>query len=220
MATATPSPQAGRTGCTRPAPPEAVTDVLLDRMSDPWQVLAGERPFLLRLARLQLGSQADAEDAAQGALVGAARGWPGYAGRATLRSWLTGILRHKIVDLIRSRRPGPDLPAPAGARDGEAECDGLFTQEAPGNRTPSSTRCGATLATLAAQRQLPDIVELCMRRVPEDTARLFLMREYLGMELEVIQAHCMLTNANLRVVLYRARMRMRECRMRSSGEPE
>lgn len=191
---------------------------MMDGARDPWRLLAGERPFLLRLARLQLGSQADAEDAVQDTLVGAARGWNGYAGRATLRSWLTGILRHKIVDLIRSRRPLADLPMLACASEGEAEFDGLFTLDGAWHPdTFVDTMCGATLA---AQRQLLDIVELCMRRLPEDTARLFLMREYLGMELKEIEEHCMLTNANLRVVLYRARMRLRECAVRSWGEPE
>lgn len=191
---------------------------MMDGARDPWQALAGERPFLLRLARLQLGSQADAEDAVHDTLVGAARGWNGYAGRATLRSWLTGILRHKIVDLIRSRRSGPIAQTPACASDGEDEFDGLFTVDGAWHPdTFVDTMCGATLA---AQRQLLDIVELCMRRLPEDTARLFLMREYLGMELKEIEEHCMLTNANLRVVLYRARMRLRECTVRSWGEPE
>lgn len=191
---------------------------MMDGSRDPWQALAGERPFLLRLARLQLGSQADAEDAVHDTLVGAARGWNGYAGRATLRSWLTGILRHKIVDLIRSRRPGPIARTTASTVDGEAEFDGLFTVDGAWHPdTFVDTMCGATLA---AQRQLLDIVELCMRRLPEDTARLFLMREYLGMELKEIEEHCMLTNANLRVVLYRARMRLRECTVRSWGEPE
>lgn len=187
----------------------------------PWQALAAERPFLLRLARLQLGSQADAEDAVQDTLVGAARGWQGFAGRASLRSWLTGILRHKIVDLLRSRRLQPcvDLAdVPGDHAEFDAEFDALFTPDGawhPG--TFVDTVCGATAL---AQRQLLDIVELCLRRLPDETARLFLMREYLGMELKEIEDHCMLTNANLRVVLYRARMRLRECAVRSWGEPE
>lgn len=185
----------------------------------PWQALAQERPFLLRLARLQLASTADAEDAVQETLVGAARGWRGYAGRASLRSWLTGILRHKIVDLLRSRRvlACVDVADVADAADG-AEFDALFTADGAWHAdTFVDTLCGATAL---AQRQLLDIVELCMRRLPEDTARLFLMREYLGMELKEIEDHCMLSNANLRVVLYRARMRLRECAVRSWGEPE
>ena len=183
----------------------------------PWQALAAERPFLLRLARLQLGSQADAEDAVQEALVGAARGWQGFAGVSSLRSWLTGILRHKIVDLLRSRRLQTCVDLADVTGDG-GEFDALFTADGAWHpATFVDTVCGATAL---AQRQLLDIVELCMRRLPEETARLFLMREYLGMELKEIEEHCMLSNANLRVVLYRARMRLRECAVRSWGEPE
>lgn len=187
--------------------------------AEPWQALAQERPFLLRLARLQLASQADAEDAVQETLVGAARGWHGFGGRSSLRSWLTGILRHKIVDLLRSRRllAWVDVDELSDTAAGD-ELDALFTPD--GAWHPErfvDTLCGATAL---AQRQLLDIVELCMRRLPEDTARLFLMREYLGMELQEIEQHCMLSNANLRVVLYRARMRLRECAVRSWGEPE
>ncbi|WP_306394297.1 sigma-70 family RNA polymerase sigma factor [Telluria beijingensis] len=183
----------------------------------PWQALAAERPFLLRLARLQLGSQADAEDAVQETLVGAARGWQGFAGASSLRSWLTGILRHKIVDLLRSRRLQPCADVADVAGD-HAEFDALFTPDGAWHPdTFVDTVCGATAL---AQRQLLDIVELCLRRLPDETARLFLMREYLGMELKEIEEHCMLSNANLRVVLYRARMRLRECAVRSWGEPE
>jgi len=200
-----------------PSPSRAAASSAPD--ADPWQALAQERPFLLRLARLQLASMADAEDAVQETLVGAARGWRGYAGRSSLRSWLTGILRHKIVDLLRSRRllACVDVADVADAADG-AEFDALFTAEGAWHAdTFVDTLCGATAL---AQRQLLDIVELCMRRLPEDTARLFLMREYLGMELKEIEDHCMLSNANLRVVLYRARMRLRECAVRSWGAPE
>lgn len=186
----------------------------------PWQALAAERPFLLRLARLQLQSQADAEDAVQETLVGAARGWQGFSGASSLRSWLTGILRHKIVDLLRSRRLQTcvDLVDLADVTGEGAEFDALFTADGAWHpATFVDTVCGATAL---AQRQLLDIVELCMRRLPEDTARLFLMREYLGMELKEIEEHSLLSNANLRVVLYRARMRLRECAVRSWGEPE
>lgn len=186
-----------------------------DTEGDLWQALAAERPFLLRLARLQLASPADAEDAVQETLAAAAAGHHAYQGRSRLRSWLTGILRHKIVDAIRSRRvrlPSCE-PAAAGAHE---EFDRLFTADDAWH--PDSFVDHVCGASAAVQRQLLDIVELCMRRLPEDTARLFLMREYLGMELKEIEERCALTNANLRVVLYRARMRLRECAVRSWGE--
>ena len=61
----------------------------------------GLRPYLLRYASLQLRDAAAAEDAVQEALLAALAGQSGFAGRANLRTWLTGILKHKIVDTIR-----------------------------------------------------------------------------------------------------------------------
>jgi len=179
-----------------------------------WQEIAAERPFLLRLARLQLSSDAEAEDAVQEALTGAMRGCAGFRGQSSLRSWLTGILRHKLVDTIR-QRGAPSWSA--GADDG-FDLDSLFTgDDAWHPDTFVNHVCGETLA---ARRQLLDIVELCMRRLPEQTARLFLMREYLGMELAEIEDSAAVSAGNLRVILYRARMRLRECTVRGWGESE
>jgi RNA polymerase sigma-70 factor (ECF subfamily) len=183
-----------------------------------WQTLALERPFLLRLARLQLGSQADAEDAVQETLLGAAKGWRGFEGRSGLRSWLTGILRNKIVDAIRGRRFTAALPDEPAGDEHRAEFDELFTADDAWHPAVFiDTVCGATKE---AERQLLDIVELCMNRLPQETARLFLMREYLGMELAEIEERSTVSAGNLRVVLYRARMRLRECAVRGWGELE
>ena len=185
--------------------------------SSPWQLLAQERPFLLRLARMQLASAADAEDAVQEALIGAAKAWNSFEGRSGLRSWLTGILRNKIVDAIRRRRFEQPVYELADADSG-AEFDHLFTADDAWH--PEAFIDNVCGARKAAENQLLDIVELCMNRLPPETARLFLMREYLGMELEEIEQRCTVTAGNLRVILYRARMRLRECAVRGWGELE
>jgi len=61
----------------------------------------GERAYLIRYATLQLRDAAAAEDAVQETLLAALAGESGFAGRSNLRTWLTGILKHKIVDAIR-----------------------------------------------------------------------------------------------------------------------
>src|ERR1041384_7985859 len=60
-----------------------------------------ERAYLLRYASLQLRDRAAAEDAVQDTLVAALAGESGFAGRSNLRTGLTGILKHKIIDAIR-----------------------------------------------------------------------------------------------------------------------
>ena len=61
----------------------------------------GERDYLLRYASLQLRDPHAAEDAVQETLLAALAGEASFAGRSNLRTWLTGILKHKIIDAIR-----------------------------------------------------------------------------------------------------------------------
>src|SRR5207302_2162297 len=72
-------------------------------MSDFRTSVERERPYLLRYASLQLRDRHTAEDAVQETLLAALAGEGAFAGRSNLRTWLTGILKHKIVDAIRLR---------------------------------------------------------------------------------------------------------------------
>lgn len=63
--------------------------------------LASHRDYLLRFARRRLADPALAEDAVQDVFEAVIAGRAAFAGRAALRSWLTAVLKHKIVDVIR-----------------------------------------------------------------------------------------------------------------------
>jgi RNA polymerase sigma-70 factor (ECF subfamily) len=187
-----------------------------DQQAEVWQQIAEQQPFLLRLARLQLASTADAEDAVQETVIAALKGWDSFQHRSALRSWLTGILRYKIIDAIRERR-FQSFGDNHVEQDRATDIDAAFTSEDAWH--PDTFIDAVCPETQLAQSQLLDIVELCMRRLPEQTARLFLMREYLGLELAEIEESGPISAGNLRVMLYRARMRLRECTVRGWGEP-
>src|SRR6266404_4206918 len=65
------------------------------------------RGYLLRVAVLQLRDSDLAEDVVQDTLVAALQGAKGFSGRSSLKTWLTGILKHKIVDAIRRKKREP-----------------------------------------------------------------------------------------------------------------
>src|SRR6185436_20318815 len=93
-------------------------------MNDFRSRVQGEREYLLRYASLQLRDRASAEDAVQETLLAALAGEAGFGGRSNLRTWLTGILKHKIVDAIR--RQSRERPAQEFDPQGETEFDSLF----------------------------------------------------------------------------------------------
>src|SRR5438067_11956571 len=67
------------------------------------QELERHRSYLYRVAHLQLRDSDAAEDVVQETLVAALSG-SGFSGKSSLRTWLTGILKHKIVDAIRRKQ--------------------------------------------------------------------------------------------------------------------
>lgn len=176
-------------------------------------LLSAERPFLLRLALLQLGRRDDAEDVVQETLIAAVKNWAHFTGQVPLRAWLTGILRHKIVDSFRARREHVALDI---ENESDDEIEGMFLEN--GSWNPETFVSNHCPQTMEAQRQLLQVVELCLNHLRGNSARLFLMREYLGMELNEVASEAEISEGNLRVILHRARLRLRSCVVRGWGE--
>ena len=81
--------------------PSHEIDTMADE-EDQAQSLETHRKYLLRYALFHLRDPSLAEDAVQDTLVAALAQRDRFQGRSQLRTWLTGILKHKIVDLTRS----------------------------------------------------------------------------------------------------------------------
>ena len=165
------------------------------------------RPYLLRYASLQLRDRAAAEDAVQEALLAALAGEANFAGRANLRTWLTGILKHKIVDTIRRQsreRPAADLETEGD----DGEFDSLFDKRGHWTEMPDAWQQpeGAL-----GQKQFLAALEACLRALPERTARVFMMREHLGLDTSEICKELGITATHCWVLLHRARMALRLC---------
>jgi len=170
------------------------------------QELEKIRPTLLRFALLQLRNEAVAEDVVQETLLAALEGKSAFSGRSQLKTWAVAILRNKIVDhLRRSSREGT---LPLVDEQGDADFDALF--DGSGHWQEKPTDWGDPAAVFE-QRGFYDVLELCMKALPENIARVFTMREVLGFETDEICKELKISTSNCWVVLYRARMRLREC---------
>ena len=158
-----------------------------------------ERPYLLRYASLQLRDALAAEDAVQETLVAALAGESGFEGRANLRTWLTGILKHKIVDAIR--RMSREEPV-AGIEDLDALFDATGHWDEPPVAWPENT---------LEQKQFFAVLEECLKGLPAKTAQAFMMREHMGFDTDEICKELAVTPTHCWVLIYRARMALREC---------
>jgi RNA polymerase sigma-70 factor (ECF subfamily) len=74
-----------------------------------WHEVLSHRSYLVRFAQRKLHDPMLAEDVVHDVFEAVISGRASFAGRSALRSWLTGILKHKIIDLVRQRAPYDSL---------------------------------------------------------------------------------------------------------------
>ena len=72
-----------------------------------WAEMVTHRSYLVRFAQRRLRDPLLAEDAVHDVFEAVLSGRAVFGGRSALRSWLTAVLKHKIVDSIR-RSAGTD----------------------------------------------------------------------------------------------------------------
>lgn len=177
------------------------------------QSLRNERDFLLRLAHAQLRNPQEAADAFQDMALAAWQTIDRFEGRSSLRTWLVGILRFKILDLLRERQRHTKLNFDEVVQELHTlDSDLLFDTEGRWADEPQAWwSTDHNPSETLEQTQMMRLLQQCLDKLPEKTAHVFLMREHLGFEnLEIAQRTCMQAG-NIRIILMRARLALRTC---------
>ncbi len=181
-------------------------------MADPrFAEIEGHRPYLMRYALSQLRDEQLAEEAVQEALVAALEGAGGFNGKSTLRTWLTSILRFKVIDLQRrlvAERATLESTDFAAEPGDEGWLDELF--DASGHWKVAPRSWGNPEAALE-QRRFWEVFERCLDGLPGTGGRVFFKREVLGEETGAICKDERITASNCWVILHRARLGLRAC---------
>ena len=167
------------------------------------------RPELLRFARYQLRNDDWAEDAVSETVLAALEKPQSFGGRSQLKTWLIGILKHKLIDQLRRRA----REVSATTADDEADLDTLLFHE-DGHWREAPKEWGDPEHALR-ERQFFVVLEACVEHLPASQGRVFMMREWLELEADEICKQMAISSTNLWVLLHRARLRLRECLQQS-----
>ena len=169
---------------------------------------AQHRNYLLRYASLQLRDAGAAEDAVQDALIAALEGWDRFGGNSSVKTWLTGILKHKIIDHIRRQSREQPLVSDDSERSEAEAVDALFLEDGHWRQPPS--HWGDPDKALE-NKAFMAVFEQCAKNMPVKTARAFMMREVMELSTEDICKELEVSTTNCWVILHRARLNLREC---------
>ena len=163
---------------------------------------------LYRYARARVGSRELAEDLVQDAFLAALQSRDRFQGRATVRTWLLSILRHKILDHYR-REPSPMTAAEAHPdRKRDAVLDRHFNEKGLWKVRLASWK---PQEQELEEREFWDVLDDCLRRLPRSLSSVFILRELEDLDPDQLRGILSLSAANVRVRLHRARLLLREC---------
>lgn len=173
--------------------------------------LGEHRAYLYRYALLHLRDPEQAEDAVQETLLSAVKAVADFQGRASLRTWLIAILKHKIIDHIRkaAQEQVPVSQLNAADEDEAADREGFFNST--GGWRDDRPKTWHDPDEAFERSQFWEIFQTCCEVLPRRIAQVFMLREVMGFSIEEICKDMQITTSNCSVILYRARLRLRNC---------
>lgn len=186
---------------------EQAFSTLLDRWYSP----------MLRLARTYVRTPADAEEVVQDTWLAVLRGLERFEGRSTLKTWVFRILVNRArTRATREARTVPLSAIPALRGDGGIEADTpepewLLHQDRTGPLAWHGVSLGQndpheTLLSAELRRR----IETAIRALPERQQEVITLRDLEGWSAEEVCETLEISAANQRVLLHRARTRVRD----------
>ncbi len=169
------------------------------------------RRQMIKFATLQLGDGHLAEDAVQEALIGALKNASSFGGRAALKTWIFAILKNKIADTLRHKQRVVNASSLLREEDEDEDfSELLFDRKGHWQQDERPVAWGNPEASLR-ETHFWSMFEACLERLPPKQARVFMMREFIELEVDEICVAVDLTISNLHVLFHRSRLRLREC---------
>lgn len=172
--------------------------------------IAGHRGYLYRYAIGQLRESNQAEEVVQDTLLAAVEASASFQGKSSIRTWLTAILKHKIIDVRRreAKNPVVDVASSLQGEDDIEDFDALFFKE--DGHWREAPPAWSSPEQSFENRKFWETFEECLDALPKATARAFYLREIAGLETEDICKELSISTSNCWVMLHRARLSLRE----------
>ena len=166
---------------------------------------------LLRLATTFLKDRAAAEEVVQDAWLALFEHVGAFEGRATLRTWLFQVVANRArTRLAREGRSVPFSSFEAPGEGGEPAVDPDRFDDAGHWRSPPSAWATEDPERLAQAKETRALLERAIAELPEAMRAVLVLRDVDGLETDEICNVLGISVSNQRVLLHRARARVRQ----------
>lgn len=176
---------------------------------DPVNWLDEYGDYLYAVALRQTGNATVAEDIVQDTLIAAWQGFEGFKGESSIKTWLTAILKNKVLDYLR-RAFHREIPTifeePSSTQDDDFNSWGIWK-----NKVAKWAVWPETPEDSVSRQQLYDVLKSCLEKLPKVQRAVMMMKFLEERESETICSALNITASNLWILVFRARLKLRSC---------
>ena len=185
------------------------------------ELVRGWSPSMLRLARMYVATQAAAEEVVQEAWLGVLQGIDRFEGRSTLKTWVYRILVNRAMTKgAREARSVPfaTLATNEASADEPAVDPDRFTREGGWASPPRRWQDQPELALRSTETL--EVARAAIAQLPEMQRAVITMRDLEGFDSEDTRNALEISESNQRVLLHRARAKVRSALEEHFGEAD
>ena len=181
-----------------------------NHVAAPKKWVANYADYLYNYAITRINDEEVARDLVQETFLAALEGLSNFEGRSTERTWLTAILKNKIIDIYRKKSSG--LINKESSQAAEKDSDDFF-DPADGHwmlkHRPQEFAHSADDPLLS--KEFNSTLRQCMDKLPQLWLAVFTMKHMDDEDTEVICAELKVTAANFWVIIHRCKLNLRAC---------
>jgi RNA polymerase sigma-70 factor (ECF subfamily) len=178
-----------------------------DKRPDPTEWVEEHGDILYRFALLRVRDPHVAEDLVQETFIAALQGLDRFRGGSAVRTWLVGILKHKIIDYFR--KSSREISTGDITADSEEPEHSVVDRLAGAPEAPRDWR--DTPDNLLESKEFWQVFVDCLDGMTPAFRSAFSLRELDGLGTDEICKILGITPTNLWVILHRARLKLRGC---------
>jgi len=181
----------------------------MNNLLNPHQWVTAHADYLYGFALSRLNDEEQAKDIVQETFLAALQKADGFEGKSSERTWLTAILKNKIIDVYRKKSSGLQNKTVKEAE--EEQSDFFDPNDGHWINNNGPKEFGIEDKDRLVSKEFELIFQKCLRKLPALWISVFTMKHIDEETTETICAELKVTTANFWVIIHRAKLNLRAC---------
>jgi len=185
---------------------------LIRSIANPQQWVALHADYLYAFAITRIGDKEQARDLVQETFLSALEGLDNFEQKSSERTWLTAILKNKIMDVYRKRSRQPKTKS---LNMPEAESQFFHSEMNNWKKEEWPAEFGIEEADPLHHKELRKILQACMQKLPPLWLSIFSMKHVDDESTTTICSELKVSDTNFWAIIHRAKVNLRACLQRN-----